>query len=56
VTKAESEIAALIADLDHHDKPTIRAAADALFPLAGQSADLRALLLERLTQPGKKNY
>ena len=56
VTKAESEIAALIADLDHHDKPTIRAAVDALFPLAGQSADLRALLLERLTQPEKKNY
>jgi HEAT repeat protein len=56
VTKAESEIAALIADLDHHDKPTIRAAVDALFPLAGQSADLRALLLEQLTQPGKKNY
>ena len=56
VTKAESEIAALIADLDHHDKPTIRAAVDALVPLAGQSADLRALLLERLTQPEKKNY
>ena len=56
MTKAESEIAALIADLDHHDKPTIRAAVDALVPLAGQSADLRALLLERLTQPEKKNY
>ena len=56
MTKAESEIAALIADLDHHDKPKIRAAVDALVPLAGQSADLRALLLERLTQPEKKNY
>jgi HEAT repeat protein len=56
VTKTESEIDALIADLDHHDKPTIRAAVDALLPLAGQSADLRALLRERLTRPEKKNY
>lgn len=56
MTKTESEIDALIADLDHHDKPTIRAAVDALLPLAGQSADLRALLRERLTQPEKKNY
>jgi HEAT repeat protein len=56
VTKTESEVDALIADLDHHDKPTIRAAVDALLPLAGQSADLRALLRERLTQPEKKNY
>jgi len=56
VTKLASEITALIADLDHHDKPTIRAAVDALIARAEQSADLRALLLERLIQPGKKNY
>ncbi len=52
----DNEIAALIADLDHHDKPTIRAAVDALIPLAERSPNLRALLNERLTQSGHKNY
>jgi HEAT repeat protein len=51
----EGMVAALIADLDHHDKPTIRAAVDALIPLAEQSPELRALLHQRLTRPGQKN-
>jgi HEAT repeat protein len=56
MTMDDSEIAALIADLDHHDKPTIRAAVDALLPLAEQSPALRALLHERLTRSGQQNY
>jgi len=56
MTMDNSEIAALIADLDHHDKPTIRAAVDALLPLAEQSPALRNLLHERLTRSGQKNY
>jgi len=56
MTTDDSEIAALIDDLDHHDKPTIRAAVDALIPLAEQSPGLRDLLRERLTRSGQKNY
>lgn len=50
----DTAIAALIADLDHHDKPVIRAAVDALLPLAEQSPEVRALLSERLNRPGQK--
>jgi HEAT repeat protein len=56
MTMDESEIAALIADLDHSDKPTIRAAVDALIPIAAESPDLRARLCDRLTRSGHKNY
>lgn len=52
----DDEIARLIADLDHTDKPRIRAAVDALVPLAAQSAEIRALLDQRLHQPGHKTY
>jgi HEAT repeat protein len=51
----EGMVAALIADLDHHDKPTIRAAVDALIPLAEQSPELRVSLHQRLTRPGREN-
>ena len=52
----DDEIARLIADLDHTDKPTIRAAVDALVPLAAQSAEIRFLLDQRLNQPGHKTH
>jgi len=44
----DDKIAALIADLDHLDKPTIRAAVDKLMPLAADRADLRAKLNQLL--------
>ncbi len=50
------EILRLIADLDHADKPTLRAAVDALAARAAESAAIRELLARRLTQPGHKNY
>ncbi len=56
MTMDDSEITALIANLDHSDKPTIRAAVDALIPIAAESSDLRARLSDRLTQSGHKNY
>src|SRR5438270_894773 len=56
MTMDDSEIAALIANLDHSDKPTIRAAVDALIPIAAESSDLRARLSDRLTQSGHKTY
>jgi len=49
-------IADLIADLDHPDKPAIRAAVDALIRLASDSPDARQLLNRRLSEPGHKNY
>jgi HEAT repeat protein len=52
----DGQIAALIADLDHPDKPTIRAAVDALIPLANKSPALRNLLDERLAERSHKNY
>ncbi|MGH7871336.1 MAG: HEAT repeat domain-containing protein [Candidatus Binatia bacterium] len=52
----DRQIAALIANLDHHDKPTIRAAVDALIPLATASLQLREFLDQRLTANGHKNY
>jgi HEAT repeat protein len=45
----ERRIAALIADLDQHDKPTVRAAVDALIPLATHSPQLCAKLNQRLS-------
>jgi HEAT repeat protein len=52
----DGQIAALIADLDNSDKPTIRAAVDTLIPLAHKSLALRNLLDGRLTESGHKNY
>jgi thioredoxin-like negative regulator of GroEL len=52
----DGQITALIASLDHHDKPTIRAAVDALIPLATESLELREILDRRLTASGYKNY
>jgi HEAT repeat protein len=48
--------AALIAELDHNDKPTIRAAVDALIPLAAGSPELRGVLNRRLAEAGHKQY
>ena len=55
MTMDDTAIAALIADLDHHDKPTIRAAVDALVPLAEHSPELCALLYGRLNRDEQKN-
>jgi len=52
----DGKIAALIADLDRHDKPIIRAAVDALIPLATESFELREILDSRLVETGHKNY
>jgi HEAT repeat protein len=49
-------LAALIADLDHPDKPTIRAAVEQLIELGRESARARTALDRRLTEPGHKNY
>jgi len=49
-------LTALIADLDHPDKPTIRAAVDQLIGLARESAQVRAALDERLDELGHRNY
>jgi HEAT repeat protein len=50
------QIANLIADLDHPDKPTIRAAVDALISLASISPDLQPILDQRLSESGHRNY
>lgn len=46
---------ALIADLDHHDKPTIRAAVDGLIRLANEFPELREILDRRLREAGRIN-
>lgn len=51
-----NQTAALIAKLDHNDKPTIRAAVDALIPLAAGSPELRGVLNRRLAEAGHKQY
>jgi HEAT repeat protein len=50
------QIAKLIGDLDHPDKPTIRAAVDALISLATGSPAFQQVLHQRLTQSGHRNY
>jgi HEAT repeat protein len=52
----DGQIANLIADLDHSDKPTIRAAVDALISIASASPDLERILHQRLTESGHRNY
>jgi HEAT repeat protein len=49
-------LAALIADLDHPDKPTLRAAVDQLIVLADKAEQVRETLDKRLIEPGHKNY
>lgn len=50
------QTAALIAKLDHNDKPAIRAAVDAILPLAAGSPELCGILNRRLAEPGHKQY
>jgi HEAT repeat protein len=50
------QTAALIAKLDHDDKPTIRAAVDALILLAAGSSELCSILNRRLAEAGHKQY
>jgi HEAT repeat protein len=50
------QIAKLIADLDHPDKPTIRAAVDALISLATGSPDFQQIIHQRLSEIGHRNY
>jgi HEAT repeat protein len=50
------QTAALIADLDQADKPTIRAAVDALIQRAANSLQVRDLLNRRLTEAGHRHY
>jgi HEAT repeat protein len=52
----DPRIATLIVDLDHHDKPTIRAAVEALIPLATHSPSLCERLHQRLSAAGHQNY
>ena len=49
-------LAALIADLDHPDKPTLRTAVDYLIVLAANAEPVRETLDRRLNEPGHKNY
>lgn len=51
----DEKIAALIADLDGSDKRRIRAAVDALAPLAGGSSELRTELTTLLNDPRRRN-
>ena len=44
----EEKIVALIADLDHPEKPKIRAAVDALIDLSADAPGLKAALEQRL--------
>ena len=52
---SEADVASLIADLDRDQKPAIRAAVDALIPLAQTSAEVRDTLRRRLREPHSKN-
>lgn len=52
----DPQTAALIADLDHPDKPTIRAAVDALIARAAMSPQIRDLLNRRLAEAGHRHY
>jgi len=56
MTTNPGEIVDLIAALDHHDKPTIRAAVDKLIILTAHSEELRQALNHRLSEPDHRNY
>ena len=49
-------LTALIADLDHPDKPTLRAAVDKLIVLVADSEQVRAILDQRLIESDHRNY
>jgi HEAT repeat protein len=53
--KDDAGIRALIDDLESSDKPVIRAAVDALIPLAADSADLQSTLGRLLLDTRRKN-
>lgn len=52
----DAGVAALIADLDHADKPVLRRAVDALIALAGDSPQIHDSLHRRLAEAGHRNY
>jgi HEAT repeat protein len=52
---SETDITALIADLERNEKPIIRAAVNALVSLAQASAELREALHRRMNEPQVKN-
>jgi HEAT repeat protein len=52
---SETDIAALIGDLEHSEKPVIRAAVNALVSLAHASPQLRDTLHRRMSEPHVKN-
>lgn len=49
-------LSALLASLDHPDKPTIRAAVDELIQLAANEPQVRNALEHRLNESGHRNY
>jgi HEAT repeat protein len=52
---SETDISALIADLEDNEKPIIRAAVNGLVSLAQASAELRDALHRRMSEPQVKN-
>ena len=55
MSEASDKTADLFEALDSRDKPTIRAAVDALIPLAADSSDVRETLHQRLLDAQRKN-
>jgi hypothetical protein len=49
-------LAALVATLDHPDKPTLRRAVDELIACAGDTLQIRDVLEHRLGEPDHRNY
>ncbi len=54
-SNTETDVAALIADLEQSDKSIIRAAVNNLIPLAKSSAELQATLRQKIGDPQVKN-
>jgi HEAT repeat protein len=53
--RGDDKIAALMADLEKSDKPTLRKAVDALIPIAAEDLRIATTLSELLNDPGRKN-
>ena len=53
--RGDDKIAALMADLEKSDKPTLRKAVDALIPIAVDDPRIATTLSELLNDPGRKN-
>ena len=53
--RGDDKIAALMADLEKSDKPTLRKAVDALIPIAAEDPRIATTLSELLNDPGRKN-